>query len=257
MSENQYQFNFLKNQKALRRLVVDLSAVNAQSMSTPVANNEMLSLIVDEAIKGIDISKNYPTFYKKLLNNPDLRQAFLDALESIELAEKAELINLPEVPNSKLDFLTAPSLQPIITKRKDKWQISWQRTIDQLQALFSPAQLVYRSDPTLYDDPWFTLLRGEVEIDGTLYAIALECTLSENDQESLSPFLKIAVTVESTTEEPQFPIQTSLQWGQYNGALRILEEGRARFPDIPFTMIFDEDNKNIIAELNLILEPVI
>ncbi len=72
MSENQYQFNFLKNQKALRRLVVDLSAVNPQSISTPVGNNEMLSLIVDEAIKGIDISKNYPTFYKKLLSNPDL-----------------------------------------------------------------------------------------------------------------------------------------------------------------------------------------
>ncbi len=178
-------------------------------------------------------------------------------MESIELAEKAELINLPEVPNSKLGFLTAPSLQPIIKKRKDKWQISWQRTIEQLQALFSPSELAYRSDPTLYDDPWFTLLREEVEIDETLYAIALECTLSENNQESLSPFLNIAVTVGNTAERPQFPIQTSLQWGQYNGVLRILEEGRARFPDVPFTMIFDEDNKNVTSELNLIIEPVV
>src|ERR1051325_4389457 len=82
MSED--QFHSSKRQKAVKKLADDLSQLNTASGSGIIEDEEMLSLIVEEANQGIDISKRYPSFYQKLLNNPDLRQAFLDILDSIE-----------------------------------------------------------------------------------------------------------------------------------------------------------------------------
>ncbi len=47
-------------------------------------DNAMLSLVVDEALQGVDIVKTYPDFYQQLLANAELRQAFLNALEMLE-----------------------------------------------------------------------------------------------------------------------------------------------------------------------------
>lgn len=245
----------IKDQKVAKQLVEDLMIVNRQKLPASVADNEMLSLMVDEAIKGIDISKQYPNFYKKLLDNPNLRSAFLDSLESIEEAKQDQSISLPAAPRGKLVFLTNLSADPTITKMRDKWRIIWQRTIEQLQAVLAPSQLAYRSDPITFEDPWFTLMRSETEVEGAIYTIALECTLSEHDNSALSPLLNIAVTLKMADTQTRFPVLSTLQWGTYNQTINILEEGRARFPDIPFSMIFDRSNENIAAELNLIIEP--
>jgi hypothetical protein len=34
-------------------------------------------------LKGCDIGANYPAFFQKLITNPYLRQAFLDALDHV------------------------------------------------------------------------------------------------------------------------------------------------------------------------------
>jgi len=253
MSKNNDQSNSFRDRKALRSLINDLSAVNGQTLSTSVADNEMLSLIVDEAIKGINIAQRYPDFYKKLLDNAILRETFLEVLESMEPVENDEMITFSDFLENQ-EILSDLSSQPTVERDDENWHISWLRTIDQLRTIFSPSRLAYRSDPNLYEDPWFMLLRSDVEVEGVSYSVLLECTFSEEDKEALTPFLNVAVTVERTSVQARFPIRSSLQWGIYKESIQITEEGRVRFPDIPLPAIFDKENKNVSAELDLIIE---
>jgi hypothetical protein len=247
MSEN-------RDQRAIQRLMDDLDAVDGQTLSASVVDNEMLSLIVDEASKGIDIAERYPEFYKKLLDNSNLREAFLDTLESIESSEDKELISSPSKSSKKLSFLKEWEPQATIAKLGNKWRASWQQRIEQLQSIISLVQLATRSDPMIYEDPWITILRSETEIEKVKYTIFLECTLSKKDEEALSPFLNVAVTLGTDPKPSYFPIRSTLQWGTYEETIDILEEGRAKFPDIPFKLIFDEEIKHINAELRLTIE---
>ncbi len=177
-------------------------------------------------------------------------------MKSFEKSKENELAALPVKSEPNLGFLTKSLPHSIVTKLgKNSWRVSWQRTMEQLQAIFSPSRLAYRSDPAFYEDPWLTLLRSEVEVEGVLYTVVLECTFSEADDAALSPFLNIAATFGMASGRSRFPIQSTLQWGTYNRTIRISEEGRARFPDIPFIVIFDNENKNINAGLNLTVEP--
>ncbi len=256
MSESHNERHPINKQAALRRLADELGQLDTTALPETVGDKEMLSLIVEEVNKGVDISIRYPDFYQKLLNHRELRQAFLDVLQSIEDEEENEPIPWAEDASVDLLFLTEEPAQPIIKKLANQWQVSWQRTTEQLQRILSPSALAYRGDPSISDDQWFTLLREEIEIQNSIYTVVLECTFSEEDEKAFSPYLNIAVTVGATTDHPQFPVQTSLHWGAYDQTLRIAEEGRARFPDISFQIIFDDKLTHIDAELQLTLQPL-
>jgi len=211
--------------------------------------------MVDEAWKGADISARYPGFYRSLLQNADLREAFREALEALEVEAHGAMIPLPGAPESRLDFLFDQPLRPIVEIfDKNRWRTRWQRTIEQLQTIFSPPELAYRFDPSLSEDPWFTLLRGETEAGNTTYTVMLECTLSEKNEGVFSAFLNVAVTLGAVSEQPQFPIRATLEWGQYDETLSIHGEGRMRFPDIPLAMACDDDLQRVASALSLTLE---
>lgn len=255
MNENQSHFDFSKKQKTIKRLADDLAEIDTKTSSSLIVDYEMLSLIIDDALKGVDISVRYPTFYRKLLNNADLRQAFVDALEAIEKDKQNVPVVLPLGAEPVLDFLSSQSLRPTVVKsEKNKWHIIWQQTIEQLQSIFSPPELAYRSDPSQFEDPWLTLLRGETDVAGSLYTVLLECSLAKGTEESITLFLNIAVTFETTTSLPQIPIYATLQWGSYTETLAITEEGRIKFPNISLSAILDEQRRNVKAELSLTLE---
>lgn len=252
MSNN--QFHSSKRKEAVKRLAGDISQLDTSNLSGIIEDEEMLSLMVEEVLQGIDLARRYPSFYQKLLNNLDLRQAFLDVLESTE--EEYPPIPWAEGREANLGFLAEFSGQPVIANIGDNWRISWRRTRDQLQAIFFPYKLAYRSNSGLSEDLWFGLLREEIELNGLLYAIALECTFSEESQNALTTFLNVAITNGMMSPQPPFPVQISLQWGTYSETLRITEEGRVRFPDIPIDKVFDDERKKIDTELSLTLESI-
>jgi len=113
--------------------------------------------------------------------------------------------------------------------------------------------LAYRADPSLYEDSWFTLLRDEIDVEGTIYTVALECTLA-GDVNAISTYLSLAVTLGTASSKPNFPLQARLQWGGYQKSVRIAEEGRAKFPDIPLNIILDDNHQSIKSGLSLTLE---
>jgi hypothetical protein len=253
MNKKKNSLDPINQSEAAQRLADDLIEFDART--TTRVDDEMLSIIVDEAYRGIDISKRFPTIYRKLLNNANLRQAFIDILESLEKEGENELVAFPNKPNINLNFLKKHASKPIFEIiDQDNWRISWLRTFEQLQEIFSPHEFVFRLDADLVEDPWFTLLRKEFEVGKSRYTIVLDCTLSEKGDEVLSPYLNIAVTLGATSDGPKFPIHARLQWGAYEERIFIAEEGRIKLPDIPLSTTFDKEFNLVESELNFTLE---
>jgi hypothetical protein len=240
---------------ALKKLAEHLAALDTESSGTEYTENDMLSLIVSGTLNGENISQRYPGFHQKLLETAELRQAFLDALEAIETERAGEMPPMPTAGKPDLSFLTKQTSTAMIeTPAPHKWRAVWQRSLEQIQAVFSPPELAYRADSDLIEDPWYTLLRDEITTAGVTYTIALDCTLSSETENAFSTFLNLAVTIGTPAEPAPFPIRARLQWGDYQESVLITEEGRARFPDIPLHNIFDPALRKLQAGLNLTIE---
>ncbi len=251
MSENRQNHDFQNSNDSLHNL--DHSDLNS---SGEIA---MLSVVVNDAMMGIDISKRYPSFYKKLLEDSSLQQAFLDALDMMEMSKNNSLAALPGAACTNLAFLELAPWQPKINDLgKNNWQIRWHRTIKQLQAIFFPSELglTYRSNPINLDESWFTLLRGDVLLRGNTYSWHLECGITEELEDALAAYLHLAVTFETKQVPLSNPLQASLTWGSYKETVDIPEQGRVRFPDIPLIAALDEQKENIIADLNLTIAAI-
>jgi hypothetical protein len=242
-----------KREESIKRLIMDLRKIKSDIFAASSTDVEMLSMILDEVIKGVDIAERYPSFYQKLMQDAELRAMFLDTLESIEKDQQEELTALPIPGEVRLDFLNKVFLQPTVTELKNhSWQASWQRSIQQLQQIFSPPKLVYRSEPDLFDGPWFTLVQGEVEVGESSYEIRLECAPSTDGDDSFS--ISLTVTSEGLTDVVQYPIGATLAWGSYRESIILATPGKARFPDISMLGIFDDEKEKIRAGLNLTIE---
>ena len=249
MNEEMDRFNPSQLPAALKTLAEHLSALNAQSESNQLMESDMLSLIVSGTLNGEILAKRYPAFHQKLLENSELRQAFLDALESVEAERAGEMIPLPGASQTAPSFLSTDSARPVIEiTEKNTWRATWQRTLEQLQAIFSPPEMAYRADPSLSDDPWFTLLREEITVSGNQYDVLLDCALSNENDDSLSPSLNLAVTLGSPSESAGFPLRANLHWGEYRESMQVTDEGRVRFPDIPLASVLDPSGLRLTLE---------
>ena len=65
--------------KTNNSLLKDIAAISPTKY--PIEGEKILSIVVDDAINGIDIIVEYPDFYQRMLANKSLRQAFIEALE--------------------------------------------------------------------------------------------------------------------------------------------------------------------------------
>lgn len=254
MNENSGHMNASQKPARLKNLVEQLSALDTGEEAILPADMDMLSLIISGTLNEENIAQRYPGFYQKLLENAALRQAFLDALESVEAERTGELVPLPGATHP-LDFLTRqPSAAVIEIAGTKSWRATWQRTLEQLQAVFSPPEIAYRAGNADVEDPWFTLLRDEMTTGGVTYDILLDCTLSSEKEGALSTFLNLAVTLGKTGKPAGFPLRASLQWGDYEGSVLVTEEGRFRFPDIPVASVFNAADSQPQAGFSLSLE---
>lgn len=237
---------------ALKKLAEHLTPLIDGGESFLPMESDMLSLLVSGTLNGENLAKRYPALHRKLLENAELREAFLDALEAVEAERAGEMVPLPGAPDTKLDFL-APSSTPKLETFGERWRATLQRSLEHIQAVLSPPKLIYRADPMI-EEPWFTLLREEITADETVYALALECGLSNDLENALSAYLTLAVTLTPSSTSARFPLRAGLQWGDYHESVLIAEEGRARFPDIPLFTIFDPALEEPRTGLSLTLE---
>lgn len=257
MNKNVDRMDPSRKSAALQRLAETLAALDASQETSLNMESDMLSLIISGTLHGDDIAQRYPAFYKKLLENAKLRQAFLEALGSVEAERTGEMLPLPAGHKADLSFLNGSSSKPIIeTVEKQGWRVTWQRTLEQLQALFSPPELAYRADHADIEEPWFMLLRDEMTAVGITYDVLLDCTLSSEKENFLSTFVNLAVTLDQASGTATFPLRASLHWGDYQESVLVAEEGRFRFPDIPLDSVIDPADSQLRAGFSLRLETI-
>jgi hypothetical protein len=237
---------------ALKKLAEHLAALDTRNDSILFMESDMVSLILSGTLNGENLPRQYPDFHRQLLGKPELRQAFLDALEAVEAERAGTMLPLPD-PETQLDFLARQPSAPVVQTLGENWRATLQRSLEQIQAVFSPPELAYRADPMI-EEPWFTLLREEITADEGTYTLALDCTLSDDLDNALAAYLTLAVTLNAPAVSARFPLRVNLQWGEYQESVWIAEERRARFPDITLVKIFDPALEELQAGLSLTLE---
>jgi hypothetical protein len=235
-----------------------------QQKSEPLSEEDenMLSLIIDEAMRGIDIANRYPTFFRKLLANSELREAFLESLDLLEQSRAGSLMTLPVTPSRSLDFLKRDLPQMSVEQKTSQWwRLTWQQTAEQLQRIFSLSDItatpVYRFEQSFLEDDWFTLFHNRADVEGTQFDVALEASQPLEEPLSLRLTALVAITTAPEEENPILleSLQATVKWGAYEAKTPINKKNRAEFPPVPLAAIFDQGGRRVAADLQLTLEP--
>lgn len=215
-------------------------------------DEDMLSLVVNDALQGVDIIEQYPDFYQKLLADAELRQGFLDALDLLERSEAGELSSLPQMPAPDLTFLQKAVLpKPVVEQpTPGKWRVTWQVLQEQLSSLFTPASLAYRSSYMDLEDEGTVLLRSQVEVGDAQFDVFLEAIRAVDDP----AYLHLYLSATPLSDMPLPAMEAHLQWGALQQTAVIDQYGRARFQPFPLTAVVDETKQAFRADLQLALE---
>lgn len=231
-----------ENKKGMRKLTDELRKLSSLiDVDILEENDNALSLMVDETLKGVDIRQEYPSFYHTLTKNADLRQSFIDAI-SMDVLDLT--IDVKISRNIKQLQIALSELAEKITK---KWQLS----LSDLSAVFFPQQkLVFRGVSDY--SPHYMLLNEEIELQPVTYSILLEGTLSdEPDMFSLEVDLAI-----SESAEPDFaalPVDLDITWGGYSHHLTLNDEGQVTLTDVPLSAFLSADKQQVTAAMELSL----
>lgn len=229
-------------------LFADLSV----SVDEMMGDDGMLELVVQDALRGVDIPHKYPQVYRRLLSNSSLRQTFLDLLTALEPNPEQQI---PPMPKADLSFLqTAVSLQPTIQTSPSGWQVTWQLFSDYLNScLPTSSSLVYRSTyDDLLEDQTIVLLEDVFSVDGLELNILLEAKLDAD----YPPTPTLSLSVAAFSGQPLPPLQAGLTWGEYQATAILNRFGLALFPSLAVDTVFDETRQVISDDLQLILESI-
>lgn len=241
-------------------LLAKLGQVSQPEFVSDQENETLLSLVVDDALKGVDISTRSPAFFQQMLVDQELRQAFLAALEDLEKPSSVSF-PLPDSPPLNFDFLKASTIKPTVEYVSHaKWRLIWQDTLERIQqTFFSAAQFepAYRSDNYL-EDNWFTLLRDEVEIDQMQVAVVLEAMRLLATPDLLQLQIVIGIALDSGEMLEHLPnLNARLTWGTYDQVVTVSQRGRTTFPPLPLSLVLDETRQRVTSDLRLIVEPAL
>lgn len=245
MKENEFPFDERQLEDGLNRLIEDLKKLNTSETEVTENDQNSLSLIVDEALKGVDIRKRYPTFYDHLLRSGALRSLFIECILDLkETPAFAELCSFP-VTHADLGFLHKGSAAP--QSAKTDWKVTLERTAEQLMPIFFAPQANTRGTLNTLE-PFYTLLRSEFMLDQTTYSLIIEGAWHDRRDDALILFINLA-----TSHGDFHPLHALLKWGDYTSEMTLNSEGRVRIEDLPFKAVFNENLEKIAANMQLTL----
>ena len=215
----------------------------------------MMSFMVSEAARGVDLAERYPAFYRRLQEEPDLRERFEDSLDLLRRSQTNTLEPLPGPPNRDLSFLHTrprPERTPIVTE-EGGWGMTFTLYAAHLNRRFfsSQAEPVTRHGLGigLDEDNWFTLFRETITGEDGSWSIVLEGTPEDGVKAGLHLVVMVLPIIES--EKAEVCWQATLTWGKYTATVVMGKNGRANFPLFNGQSVLDEDALTITANLKL------
>lgn len=245
MKEHDFPQDERQLEDGLQRLIEDLKRLNTSESKISVEDQESLSLIVDEALKGVDIRRRYPAFFDRLLRSSALRALFVECVQDLRETDRS---------NEGFTFAFKPAdlafLHPAVANgavKEPRWKVCLQRSTEQLMTAFFAPQLNLRGAESS-DEPNITLLRSEFLMQGATYSVMLQGRLHDSRDDVLQLSLNVA-TAEGTFQ----PLESTLEWGSFKSSAPIEHEGDTPLPDLPFSSVFNDSQDKIEAELYLTL----
>ncbi len=222
------------------------------------ADDTMFSVVVGDAINGIDITKRHPEFYRQMLKNPELFQAFLDVVEVLE-ADKAGLLEPVQATETAVPALMPTLAEPEVERpQAGGWLVRWRQSMAQLNAIFNnigpDLAPGLRSARSVLEESVAPLIRSEVMVDEKNFGVRLSAVLSD-DPDALNLKLMVALLDEETAEFPLSSLKVGIQWGDYQQVSLLNELGQAAFPPLPIDSITDETGEAINNDLQLLIQP--
>lgn len=217
----------------------------------------MLSFIVSESARGVNLAGHYPAFYRRLQEDPALREQFQDSLDLLLRTQANTLEPLPGPPSQDLSFLkTRPRPEcSLESTESGGWDVILKLGKTQLNTLFSPLPVEpatrYSLRIGLDEDNWFTLFRETVETSEGSWRVVLEGTPIDESEDAL----KLAVMVMPVAEQnkKRLCLRATLIWGECAATVAVDEQGRASFPWIRLESVLDESRIGISDDLVLML----
>jgi hypothetical protein len=212
----------------------------------------MLSIMVNDALIGIDVMKKYPALYARMLADKQSRTAFLDTLELLEQSRAGELPEYSGPSITNLDFLRQATSKPIIRKTSEnKLELVWHRTTSQLQKIFPLVAFHpgedYRSNDLFLDESPLNLLHSRLEIDEQEFEVRLTAIPAAANPENLNLLLSVFAP-----EGISYQFEAGIIWGDYRHTVEVTEFGLADFPPLRTTQLFaPSGNLNHDLELHL------
>ena len=243
--------------KAADQLLYYITLSN-QSLLITEEDKQMLALIVSDALNGVNIFKEYPNFYRKLLSDNELLETFLDILTLSEMNQTSKLALLPDSPSKNLNFLhhTPSSIsRPLVENLFEHNKIVLRHAAEQIQLIFlaglgrTPA-FTRRG---LGEEQLFSLLQDEVMLGDIQIAITLEATWQLDEPDVLDLIL-VAGVLSGQVNVEDFSLEANLHWGSYNETRKFLLNDIAPFPPIKYHVFWDEQQQSVTAELQLTIK---
>lgn len=217
----------------------------------------MLSLIVSDAARGVNIAEQYPEYFQRLMMDWNLYQQFLDSLDLFLRSQLQTLEPLPTPPSRDLSFLHKRP-QPEVTyiaNESGGWGLAIHQSIALLNNLFfraTPAAATRFTLPVVLDeDQWFTFFRQKIRQQENSWTLWLEGTPIDEPPNSLQLALMLIPETDMTDQLPCFDIK--LSWGHYQEVAIIDRSGRINFPPVPLNQVIDEVSQTVTADLTLTL----
>ncbi len=221
----------------------------------------MFSIVINDAMDGVDISERYPEFYRRMLQNPTLFQAFLEAIEVLEANYAGELESVPAFE------VTIPKKRPkdagpiVESLGSGAWVARWWQGIDQLISIFrnfsSMPQPGFRSGWGMLEESATSLIRSEVTVENTNLGVQLTAAWTD-DPDSMHLQLMVAL-LDEDEDSAAFRVSSlmaGIHWGKYHQRSAVNEYGKAVFPPLPLATITDDTGQEIIEDLQLMLHPI-
>lgn len=215
----------------------------------------MMSFMVSEAARGVDMAARYPAFYRRLQEEPSLREQFQDSLDLLLTTLTNTLEPLPGPPNRDLSFLqTRPRPEcTLITAERGGWGMSFILCAEQLNHRFfpQPVEPVPRRglEIGLDEDNWFTLIRATLAVDVSSWSVVLEGTPVGGMESTLHLVVMVIPGQERENENAGW--QANLSWGNYEATVVIGGNGRASFPFCNMQWVLDESQPAYMSDLSL------
>jgi hypothetical protein len=221
------------------------------------AGLDLLTLVLSDALQGIDIKEKYPEFYREMLADSHLRNEFLAGLDLLSHQQALDPDRFPNSSWESLRFLKASGGLPgVVRQIAGKQSALWHLFAGQINALFkaTEAGLAWRSAEDSLEPRSYPLLRSQVEIDGVHYAFRLEASESTRQAQAVDLNLLMGITPMDLDRPTRYRVH--LRWGAYDEAIAGSSSGWVRLPAVPLPSVFDEAGGFFTADIDFSLEPI-